>query len=374
MTRTQSTVVAVFKNRTDAQAAVDDLKTRGFDSEDIFLSSEGQNVYDTTQSSDEDTRHHEGGIKGWFKSVFGQEDDADRPYYEEAVSSGNVFVSVEAADDKIDAAADVLNRHNPIDVRSEGGRVEDTTASDTRTSTGATSSRKSPAPAATSTTDADQTKAIPVVKEELQIGKRTVLRGGVRVYSRVIEEPVEENINLRQEHVRVERNAANRPTTDADLQRGKEQVIEVKEYAEEPVVSKQSRVVEEVRVRKDAEERTEKVRDTVRHTEVRVENLSDEKNARSATQTTGTAAGIGDADYRRHYAETYGASGQDYETYAPAYEYGYTMARDPRYEGRSFSEVESDLRQDYARRYPNSTWDRVKAAVENGWQKITGKA
>jgi stress response protein YsnF len=48
-------------------------------------------------------------------------------------------------------------------------------------------------------------------------------------------------------------------------------VIEVRETAEEPVVSKTARVAEEVVVRKDVTEHTETVRDTVRREEVEVE-------------------------------------------------------------------------------------------------------
>src|SRR5207302_151340 len=87
---------------------------------------------------------------------------------------------------------------------------------------------------AASGADAGTTKAIPVVKEEIQIGKRQVLRGGVRVYSRVIEEPVEESVRLREERVRVERQPVNRSATGGDLSAGQEQVIEVQEFAEEP--------------------------------------------------------------------------------------------------------------------------------------------
>jgi len=47
--------------------------------------------------------------------------------------------------------------------------------------------------------------------------------------------------------------------------------MEVREKSEEAVVQKQARVVEEVRVGKEVNERTETVRDTVRRTDVQVE-------------------------------------------------------------------------------------------------------
>jgi uncharacterized protein (TIGR02271 family) len=115
-------------------------------------------------------------------------------------------------------------------------------------------------------------EVVPVVEEELRVGKRQVQEGGVRVYSRVTETPVEENINLRQERVSVERRPVDRPITDRDRP-FQEKAIEATETREEAVVDKHARVVEEVAVRKDVEEKNETVRDTVRKTDVEVEQI-----------------------------------------------------------------------------------------------------
>jgi hypothetical protein len=61
--------------------------------------------------------------------------------------------------------------------------------------------------------------AIPVVQEELKVGKREVQRGGVRVFSRVVETPVNESVNLREEHVNVERRPVDQPISAADTDR-----------------------------------------------------------------------------------------------------------------------------------------------------------
>jgi uncharacterized protein (TIGR02271 family) len=201
------------------------------------------------------------------------------------------------------------------------------------------------------------------VQEDLAVGKRGFQRGGVRVYSRLVETPVEENVRLRDERVYVDRQPVDRPVTANDLKGKQNQVIEVKEYAEEPVVEKRARVVEEVRVGKDVAERTETVRDSVRHTEVNVERLAKSGDS-----------GFDDSDFRRHFQQSYGATGASYADYEPAYEYGYRNASDPTYRNRPFDEVESDLRTDYERRYPNSTWDKVKDSVRYGWDRVTGKA
>lgn len=111
------------------------------------------------------------------------------------------------------------------------------------------------------------------MQEELQVGKRTLDRGGVRVVQRVSEQPVREVVRLREEHAMVDRRAVDRPATAADLDTFKEGTIEVREMTEEPVVAKTARVVEEVRVGKEVREREETVEDRVRRKDVDVQRL-----------------------------------------------------------------------------------------------------
>jgi uncharacterized protein (TIGR02271 family) len=129
--------------------------------------------------------------------------------------------------------------------------------------------------------------AIPVVEEQLQVGKRQVEQGGVRVHTTQTEKPVEANVNLREERVNVERHKVDRPATAADLnQPGRDAAIEVTASSEVPVVAKEARVVEEVVVNKDVKERTETVRDSVRKTDVKVEKLdADANTTRNNTRT-----------------------------------------------------------------------------------------
>src|SRR5690348_7721514 len=225
-TTTRSTIVAVYASPSAAQAAANELKKNGFDSDDIYIG-----------SGESSERPHEGGITGWFKRIFGQDRHEDEPYYENATQRGNVVLSVEASGGNQDNAADILNRHSPIDVHREFGETARAAAPET-----------------------GGRGAVPVVNEELRVGKRSVLRGGVRIYTREVEEPVEEKVRLREEKVYVDRQPADRAVTDADRRTDAEQVIEMKEYAEEPVVSKQARVTEEIRVGKDTTEREQTIR------------------------------------------------------------------------------------------------------------------
>jgi len=117
---------------------------------------------------------------------------------------------------------------------------------------------------------------IPVIEESLEVGKKVVERGGIRIRQRVVEKPVEENINLREEHIKVDRKNVDRPATDSDFD-ANDQDIEIREHAEVPVVNKEARVVEEIKVTKEVTNRDEKVKDTIRKTQVDVDDLKDKK-------------------------------------------------------------------------------------------------
>ena len=210
------------------------------------------------------------------------------------------------------------------------------------------------------------TAAIPVVQEQLKVGKREVQRGGVRVFSRVVETPVNESIGLREEHVNVQRRPVNEPISTTDSSAFKEQSIEMRETAEEAVVEKSARVVEEVTINKEVSQRQQQINDTVRHTEVEVEQLG-AGSARSSMMSD-------DDYYRNHFTSNYGSTGDSYDDYAPAYSYGSEMARNGKYSGRQWDDVETDLSSDWATRAGNkagSTWAKMKAAVKHGWDRMT---
>jgi len=99
----------------------------------------------------------------------------------------------------------------------------------------------------------------------------------------VVETPVQEQVNLRQERVSVERRAVDRPVTGGDEALFRDRTIDAVERSEEAVVSKDARVKEEVVVKKDVEDQTQIVHDKVRRTEVDVE---DERTNRAVVGTS----------------------------------------------------------------------------------------
>jgi len=142
----------------------------------------------------------------------------------------------------------------------------------------------------TSTTAGD-TDTIKVMEERLRVGKREVAAGAVRVRSYVVERPVEEQVSLHEERVHVERHPVDRAVTAADAAGAfQERTIEAQARSEEAVVQKDVRVVEEIGIKKDVSDRTETVHDTVRKTEVDVEDTSATARPAGTTTTTGNIA------------------------------------------------------------------------------------
>lgn len=116
------------------------------------------------------------------------------------------------------------------------------------------------------------------IEEELQVGKRETQGGRVRVHTHIEEKPVEERIRLRQEELDVQRKKADRKLSPEEAEEAlQERTIEVSATREQPVVSKQARVVEEVSVGKSQSEREEVIRDTVRKTKLDIEQEDVEK-------------------------------------------------------------------------------------------------
>jgi hypothetical protein len=190
----------------------------------------------------------------------------------------------------------------------------------------------------------------------------------VRIYSRVTAQPVEEAVRLREERITVERRPADRPATAADITAAAQQVLELTETIEEPVVRKQARVVEEVVVQKEVAEHTETVRGTARHTEVEVQREPEGATAAGrATAPQGFA--IYDATFREHYTTAFPTSEAPYAVYEPAYRYGYELGTNERYRGRDWAALEAEARCDWETRHP-STWERFKDAVRYGWNSV----
>ena len=132
----------------------------------------------------------------------------------------------------------------------------------------------------------EREEVIPVVKEELEVGKRVTERR-YRVKSYIVERPVEKTVTVRDERVEIEHRPISRT---GDLSMPQEREIEVIERHEEPFAEKRVTGTEEIVVRKEVVERPETVRGTVRETKVEVDK---EPADTAATTTTTTDRTVG---------------------------------------------------------------------------------
>jgi uncharacterized protein (TIGR02271 family) len=384
-------VVGVFDDMGKIAKVKQELTSAGFSANDVTVKSQPDSgtVQGTQTGVVRDKE--EGGIGHFFRSMFGMDDDDEHTgFYSEAVRRNNAVVTVNARDeDQVERAEDILDRCGAIDVdeRSEQWRQEgwtpaassaglsSATSADIRTTgapgakpastTGMRADTRDDVRSATAARDTNvagsENRTIPVIEEELRVGKREVRRGGVRVFSRLRETEASETVQLREEHARVNRRPVDREATEADIGAFKESTVEVRETTEEPVVSKKARVIEEVEVGKDVSQREETVRDKVRRTDVEVEQLGGDTTDH-------------DNDFRQHWTSTHADSGSQYDEYAPAYRYGSTLAGTDRYAGRSWEEIEPEARVDWEKRHPGSAWERFKDSVRYGWEKLTGSS
>jgi stress response protein YsnF len=116
--------------------------------------------------------------------------------------------------------------------------------------------------------------SVPIVEEELSVSKSKSANGGARVTSSVTETPVEETVTLKEETVKAKRKGADR-VLDADEAEAafEEKTVEMMGTKEEAEVQKEARVVGAVELTKEAKERQKTVSDTVRKTDVEVEEV-----------------------------------------------------------------------------------------------------
>ncbi len=303
------TIVAVYDTAAHAEAAVSDLLAAKVPQSAIHRhTSEGSYAAGSTTATARAPEE-----KGFWSSLFGGDAGDDRAVYDRSLQSGGNAVSVSTVPEHdYEAVMAILERHNPVDLDERASSYGASTTTTTTSSAiggaaaglASTTGSMGTGTTATGTTaanlrTAEDGGAIQLAEEQLSVGKRVINRGGTRIRRYVVETPVEENVTLREEKVTLERRPVTdgRPVTGADFS---DKTIEMTETAEEAVVAKTARVKEEIALRKEATERVETVRDTVRREDVEIEQIPVERVSTGATTTTtgttkgtGTGAGLG---------------------------------------------------------------------------------
>ncbi len=330
------TVIGIFKTFTEASVARQHLENSGISLANIDVADSnytapdyaGNDITGGVTDVTAESRMHEAdkkdddSIGGFFRNLFGGDDDDDENLINRHIEAGKrgTVITVHANSyDEAERAADIMDEYGAVNVNDSDdwdtapGNIpgaanlstnyeaatttnySDLPAGDATPVGGFASSGPSDfetaslsdiedttSAAYTSNDDLDLTRdhsnqdSIKVVEENLNVGKQEIQTGGVRLRSRIVERPVEENIRLRQERVTVTRTPVDRPASEADFNTFQQGTVEMTESAEIPVISKDARVVEEVSLNKEVTESDQTIVDTVRHTEVDTENIDPE--------------------------------------------------------------------------------------------------
>ncbi len=295
--RHERTVTAFFKDRAHAEKAKADVIQAGVPSAMVtIVEGRGATTGTTTSTNNE-------GFWASLKDMFLPEED--RHAYAEGLSRGGYLLSAKISGAHYDRVLDILDADGAEDMdhaetqwRSEGWKGYEgagvatagtaastaatsgttatsttagygTTAAGVGTAATGTAATGTAAPLAGRTDVGDET--IQLAEESLQVGKRDVNHGRVRLRSYVVETPVHESVNLRSENVQVSRRPVDR-ALNAGEALFQERTLEAEEHEEVAVVSKEARVTEEVSLNKTVQDRKEEINDTVRRTEVEVDD------------------------------------------------------------------------------------------------------
>lgn len=323
-------IVAMFETFERARAARDRLIEEGVPESEMDLVNRDAPAGESTVEYDQTDEGFWGSIKRFFG---GHEHGAG---YAEGLRRGHAMLVVRPPFEQHDRIADILEGYDPIDfdaqeeewrktgwtggaplmaTAAEPGHGElgrsgvdrpasepveatrsmseldaaDRVTTPTRTgetvdTTARTGTLGTGTPGTGGTLGAGREEAVPIVEERVRVGKREIDRGGVRVRTYMVERPVEQDVTLHEERVEVERRPVDRDVGTLPEDAFRERTIEVSATGEEAVVQKDARVIEEVVVRKDEQDRTETVRDTVRKTEVEVEDTRTGKKTRPTSR------------------------------------------------------------------------------------------
>ena len=320
-----------------------------------------------------------GGALGWLVGGLAglgiPKDEAE--YYENRVQEGSALVTVDA-EGRDAEARQILLRDGAENLEEQGfgggvsaapGQRQMETAHMNRQPQPPTTTNQSarvPQPAREHTPQGEGQQNIQLRAEELQANKQMVQAGEVQVRKEVITEEKTIEVPVSREEVVIERHAVEHRAAEGRV--GEEtETIRVPLREEQVTVEKVPVVTEEISVGKRRVQETQHVSDTVRREEARIENQGTAR--RQGTGDWGTVR----PRYQSAWQQKYGAQGGRWEDVEPSYRYGHEMSSNPRYQGRPWSEVESDLQQDWGMRHRETPWERVKETVRHAWETTTGR-
>ena len=246
MTKNPPLVIGVFPHKKDAIDALKALEAGGFTRDQLgFALHEGGPV---THSLLQDLVN------------LGVSEDRGM-YYENEYEAGRPVVSVRA-DGREREAADILQQYGAYDQETQQQTAAQTTANIPTRTTGSDEDINDGSP--------DEGHALHLRAERLRVDKQNVQTGEVQLHKEVVEEPQSIDVPVIHEEVLIQ----HRPIGDgrlSDTPIGQDEIIRIPVLEEQVTVSKVVVETGEVAVGKREVQETQRVTDTVRHEEARLE-------------------------------------------------------------------------------------------------------
>ena len=113
--RTESALVAVYRNLSEAEAAAGELTAHAFAEDHIHLVSEhNRAVVSAGSQAPPDAGHMEEDVPTWCAATFGRAEERERHRYESAVRHGKVLLGLDTPEQMLDMAAEILKHHSPV--------------------------------------------------------------------------------------------------------------------------------------------------------------------------------------------------------------------------------------------------------------------
>jgi hypothetical protein len=375
------TLVAVFDNRSDAQKALDELLASGFSRTDASLSSADPTGQSNSVTGNDELlqgEHEEGfgaSIKHFFTGLFGSDTNEHAMKYSYAVTRGHhVLTLTTESEPEVERAADIIERFGPVDIDERHDQWAQEAGSALRPSSGL---QQSSAMSAQSGSGGSYQGTPPGTEP----GSLQFTGHDDRNYfaTQNINDPVpkgqtyEEPLGASQQSggsmdsavggntLSGTQSSAQNPATGSSLQSSQTGSLNQSGATLQGTASIPGS--DDTSLGGTARVGSSMQRDTG--------GSVARGNVRVFSHDAGSAGTVDDP-YRSHWNDNYAGLGGSYDDYAPAYRYGSDMRRDAKYRSRAWDDVESDLRTDWEARHPGeSTWEKFKAAVRHGWDKIT---
>lgn len=258
-------IVAVYDKSGKAKDAMRALEGAGFSSSDISLLN--RDALTNTDVND----------AGLWRRLFGRDiGENQSSVYSRAIESGGAVLTLRLPESDVPRAMKILDVHTPSDVNQASGSWE---ASSTPSSKAVVPPPVAPRTASTVTTGKEE--VLRLAEEQLDVGKRQIETGRARVRRFVVEEPVESQVTLHEEHAALLRRPVNDRSAIRDVD-WTDKVIEITETSEQAVINKTAHIAEEVVVRREGSDHVETVRDKIRRQQVELERLPRDRDRKVA--------------------------------------------------------------------------------------------